>query len=213
MGSGLKWPTPTAQTLKRPFGAVRLSAHEVLEALGSQMHLLVKRQPPSLEELELVVSAYTAAAPVTLAMPAREGTRKVEGDELRAGEVVSLTASGRYQIGQFNDAILTPVGYVGGGPKEYNFQYEPLKSANHGCGFALVGHRQREAILVAPCRSFLSAEAGPVVVGVNDTDPGNNSGVATFTVQRRAPTPEEWSQHRAASDDCARTLSVAASRM
>ncbi len=41
-----------------------------------------------------------------------------------------------------------------------------------------------------------------MVVGVNDTDPGNNSGEVAFTVQRRAPTAEEWSQQRAAGGEC-----------
>jgi transposase len=92
---------------------------------------------------------------------------------------------------------------LAGGPKTYNFPYEPLKSANHGCGFALVGHRRREATIVASCGSFLSAESGPVVVGVNDTDPSNNIGEVTFTVERRAPTAEEWAWQHTVSDGCA----------
>lgn len=183
-------------------GAVRLSAAEALEALRSPTHILVRKQLPSLEALELVIYPYTAVAPVTLVMPVREGTKKVDANEVLAGEVVRVAADGRYQIGQINDAIITPAGYPGGGPQSYNFPYEPLKSAAHGCGFALVGHQRRQATLVAPCGSFLSTEAGPVLVGVNDTEPGNNKGEVTFTVDRRAPTAEEWAQQRTVGDDC-----------
>jgi hypothetical protein len=184
-------------------GAVRLSAAEALKTLRSPTHILVKEQPPSLEALELIISPYTAVPTATLVMPVRDGTKKVDGDELLAGEVVRVTADGRYQVGHYYDAPLTPVGYPGGGPKSYHFPYEPLRSASHGCGFALVGHRRREATLVAPCGSFLSTESGPMVVGVNDTDPSNNSGEVAFTVQRRAPTAEEWARQHTIGDDCA----------
>lgn len=183
-------------------GAVRVSAAEALGALRLPNRILVKQQLPSLQTLELVVSPYPAVPKVILVMPVRDGTKKVDGDEVLAGEVIRVKAEGRYQIGQFHDDMITPVGYPGGGPQSYNFQYEPLKSAAHACGFALVGHRRRQAALVAACGSFLSSEAGPVVVGVNDTDPGNNTGEVLFTVERRAPSAEEWARQRTTGDDC-----------
>jgi hypothetical protein len=183
-------------------GAVRISAAEALQALQSPTRILAKRQPPSLEAVELVVSPYAALPPATLVMPVRDGTKKVEGSELLAGEVVRVSAAGRYQVGHYYDAPLTPAGYPGGGPKTYNFSYEPLKSANHGCGFALVGHQRREAALVATCGTFLSTQSGPLVVGVNDTDPSNNTGDVTFKVERRAPTADEWARQHTMGDDC-----------
>jgi hypothetical protein len=182
---------------------VRLSAGEALAALASPTHIVAKRQAPCLDALELVISEYRAVTPATVVMQASEGTKRVDGDELLAGEVVRVTASGRYQVGSYYDSPLSPAGYPGGGPRSYNFQYEPLKSASHGCGFALVGHRMREATVVGPCGSFLSTTSGPVVVGVNDTDPGNNSGQATFTVERRPPTVDEWAHQRIVGNDCA----------
>jgi hypothetical protein len=184
-------------------GAVRVSAAEALATLRSPNHILMKQQAPSLQALELVIDAYTPVPTATLVMPVSDGTKKVDGRELFAGEVVRVTAAGRYQVGHYYDAPLTPLGYPGGGPKEYNFPYEPLKSASHGCGFALVGHQQRETTLVAACGSFLSVETGPVVVGVNDTDPSNNTGDVTFTVERRAPTADEWERQHTVGDDCA----------
>jgi hypothetical protein len=47
-------------------------------------------------------------------------------------------------------------------------------------------------MVVAPCARFMSRVAGPLVVGINDSEPENNQGSAQFGVRVRAPTAAEW---------------------
>ena len=180
---------------RQQIGAVRVSRNDVLRALNEPTQLLVRDQKPSLLKLELVISEYGAHPNTNVDMSAREGTHPDVADVM-GGEVVSITASGKYRVGTWYDADVSPVGYPGGGPRDYNFKYEPLRSAAHACGFALVGERDRTAALVDPSASFVAPTPGPLLVGINDSDPTNNSGSIQFTITQRAPTASEWRLHR-----------------
>ena len=112
---------------------------------------------------------------------------------LRAGEVVTIAATGSYKVGDFYDAVLDPRGYPDGGPREYNFEAEPSRSAPHGVALAQIGCGDaKEGLLVAPCTTVVSQVGGPLLLGVNDNDPNNNSGQLQFSVRVRPPTPSEW---------------------
>ncbi|MGH7434242.1 MAG: C2 domain-containing protein, partial [Polyangiaceae bacterium] len=164
-------------------GAVRLSRDEVVSAAGRPV--LVKSDPQAV--FEIVVSPYGGSGPQDVAMPASEGTRDSPAPVL-AGEVVLVKAAGDYQVGSFYDAHVGPAGYPGGGPKGYNFKYEPLSSAPHACAFFLLGQRKRFATLTTPCGSSIAPVGGSLVVGINDDEPGNNKGTVAFSVARRPPT-------------------------
>ena len=176
-------------------GAVRLARDELLAALDERTHMMIRDQKPSLLKIEFVVSVYNEPSATIVDMPAREGTRPNVVDVV-AGEVVTINAMGTYRVGSWYDANVTPIGYPGGGPRGYNFKYEPLASAAHACGFALLGDRDRTAALVNPSASFVAPTAGPLLVGINDNEPGNNTGSIRFDVRRRGATAAEWTSHR-----------------
>ena len=184
-------------------GRVRLSTTQLNSTAESPTHLLLLAdQVAGLEQLEIVVTRYQPdLQPKFVSFDAREGTRVAAPDVL-AGEHITLKASGRYTIGQFNSDRIDPKGYPSGGPQGYNFQYEPFQSAPHGCGLALVGNRTRQGFVVAPCVQFVTPMAGPLIVGINDVEPANNSGQLIFEVRRSAPTVDEWQRH-AISATCA----------
>jgi hypothetical protein len=65
----------------------------------------------------------------------------------------------------------------------------------------MVGQKDaRIGAVVAPCSRFVARTGGPLLVGVNDTDPGNNEGHVRFGIRARGPTPEEWTSQETASD-------------
>ena len=170
-------------------GMVRLYKAELLDAVGRPAVI----KSDGLATFELVVSRYGDVRTERLSLQARDGTRDCRAT-VSAGEVVRVSAAGQYKISSYYDAI-APTGYPGGGLTGYNFSEEPLKSAPHGSAFVLVGDSKRFAQLTAPCGAFLSPVGGTLTVGINDADPSNNSGSVSFTVERRAPSAEEWERH------------------
>jgi hypothetical protein len=137
-------------------------------------------------------------------MAAKDGTADVPADgplpPSLAGEVLRVRASGAYRVGSYFDRELDPAGYPDRGAMDWNFQYEPLRSAPHACGFFLVGDGRRFATLVTPHGAAVSPVGGPVIVGINDNDVGDDSGEVSFVVDRRAPTVAEWQTRRCAVD-------------
>jgi hypothetical protein len=102
-----------------------------------------------------------------------------------------------YRIGSFHDAWIDPGGYPGGGPREYNFRNEPFRSAAHGAGMALIaGGDAQQGLVVAPCNAIVARVGGQLVVGLNDNDPGNNTGQVSSSVRLRPASPMEWSSQR-----------------
>jgi hypothetical protein len=170
-------------------GMVRLSKPELLAAAG---HPAISKSE-SQATFEVVVSPYRNPPPTVISMQANAGTRDSH-EPIAAGEVVRVVAAGQYRVGAYYDAAIGPAGYPGGGPKGYNFTEEPLKSAAHGSAFALVGERKRFAQVATPCGAFLSPIGGSLTVGIDDSEPANNSGAVTYAIERRAPTAQEWTR-------------------
>jgi hypothetical protein len=180
-------------------GTMRLDRRQLVDAALPPQHLLtLKDTSGGVQQLELIVTPYAHGPTEARAtMSAQEGTKVVEKLRVRAGEVVGVAATGRYQIGSHNNAWLDPRGYPGGGPRSYNFENEPFRSSAHGSALAILGTGDaRQGLSVAPCATAVARVGGHVVVGVNDTDPGNNKGTLEFTVTVRPPTATEWLEQR-----------------
>jgi hypothetical protein len=172
-------------------GAVRLQRGELVAAVGRAP--LTKSDP--LAAFEIVVTPYANSEPMTVSMPASLGTETALTPVL-AGEVIRVRASGEYRVGSYFNSPVGPSGYPGGGPTGYNFGSEPLKSAPHACAFFLVGDEKRFATLATPGGAVITPVGGPLIVGINDNDPSNNSGNVAFTIERRLPSSSEWQVHR-----------------
>ncbi len=177
-------------------GAVRLSRQELLHAQATRpvfsmrggsvlrMDLAVMPDDNRLATSEVTVTAQTGGALV----PIRP---------IRAGEVVEVAARGQYRIGTGRGAWIDPRGYFEKEPHDPNFDNEPFKSAPHGAGIAAVGGGDaRMGAIVAPCARFVAPTPGLLWVGLNDGDPSNNEGSATFTVKVSGPLPTEWAEGR-----------------
>jgi hypothetical protein len=75
----------------------------------------------------------------------------------------------------------------------YNFEQQPFTTAPHACGVAFVGSQGRvDGAVIGNAGRFVVTAAGPLRVGINDRDPGNNRGWVAFEGETRAPTPGEW---------------------
>jgi hypothetical protein len=182
-------------------GSVRAFRRDLVSVALSQRPLMVLRDPRGgLEEMQIVVTPYAPPQPevVQASMDAQEGTLELPFRAVRAGEVIEIRASGRYQVGNWNDEVIDPRGYPGGKLKQYNFKPQPFTDAPHGSGLAIVAAGARQGIVVAPCATSVARVSGPLLVGVNDEDPKNNRGPLQFSVTVRPAIPEEWVVQQAA---------------
>lgn len=176
-------------------GNVRVSRQQLVgTALSAQPWLVLRDAAGGLQRLDLVVSPYTQGIEgVQTTMAARAGTISAPFRSIRAGEIVEFAAAGSYRVGGYYDAWLDPRGYPGGGPRQYNFETEPFRSAPHGSALALLGSGDaKQGFVVAPCTTVVSKAGGPVLLGVNDNEPSNNEGQLQFSVRVRPPTANEW---------------------
>jgi hypothetical protein len=112
------------------------------------------------------------------------------GSPVPAGAWVEIRARGSYSLAKDR----APVGPAGGGKwKDGNIQEPPFVTAEHGAALAVVGLGQRiEKLLVPDCVGIGTRFAGPVLLGVNDTSTGDNTGTLEFMISRRVPTAAEW---------------------
>jgi len=176
-------------------GSLRLQRAQLLQTLQTNPLLTLSDPTGGVQRLELIVAAHTIPSEsVTVPMNVRSGTIEAKFRPIRAGDVVDISATGQYKVGNlFYDKSIDPRGYPDGDARSYNFDTEPFKSAPHGSGLAMVGFSDAKAgYNVAPCARFVSRSFGPFVVGINDSDPTNNTGDATFEVEVSPPTAAEW---------------------
>lgn len=176
-------------------GAQRLQRGQLLQALETNPLLTLSDSMSGLQRLELIVAAHTSdAESFTVPMNVQEGTIDSRFRPIRAGEIVDIAATGQYKVGTvLYTKWIDPRGYPGGDAQSYNFDNEPFKSAPHGSGLAMVGIGDGKAGQnVAPCARFVSRGSGPLVLGINDSDPRNNTGTAQFTVHVQPPSAAEW---------------------
>ncbi len=175
-------------------GALRLQRAQLLQALQTNPLLTLSDPTGSLQRLELIVAAHTNdMESFDLPMNVQAGTIEARFRPIRAGEIIDVSATGRYKIGSWHGQWIDPRGYPGHEARGYNFDNEPFKSAPHGSGLAMVGIGDAKAgHNVAPCARFLSRGSGPIILGINDSDPTNNAGTAQFSVHVSPPSAAEW---------------------
>lgn len=173
-------------------GLQRLTTGMLTTILSSPTHMADLAEGV-VTHLELRVAPYAPMAIPRTQRPASERPQQIGPRPLIAGEVVSLRAEGKYTVGSWFTAEIGPAGYPGGEARSYNFEQEPFKSSPHACGIASVGRNGKlEGVAVATTAAFVVAYAGPLKVGVNDTEPGNNNGWISFEGTARAPSAAEW---------------------
>ncbi len=172
-------------------GLIRITQETLRKAWASPTHLL-ELESDGIVGLELVVSAYQPSSVPPTRRSASYAPAALTRRPLIAGEVVTLSAAGRYQVGSFYDQTIDPAGYPGDEARRYNFKQAPFADARHACAIALVGAGSVWGVVVGRERTFSAPFAGELRVGLNDTDPGNNQGTVTFAASTRAPSPSEW---------------------
>lgn len=176
-------------------GSLRLLQGDLLAILESPTHLR-DLSAEGVAHLELVVTAYQPVKLSAARISANQGPVPIGARKIAAGEIVTLQAEGQYTVGAWYDQLVQPSGYPGGAARSYNFEPEPFRSAPHACGIALAGENGTvQGALVAPSVTFESTFAGPLRVGINDSDPSNNKGWISFRGVTRAPTPAEWAHY------------------
>ncbi|MDI1444190.1 C2 domain-containing protein [Polyangium sp. 6x1] len=175
-------------------GGVKLGRQELLAAQATRP--VFSMRGGGVLRMDLAVMAYTNPMESTeAAVTAQAGGALVSMRPIRAGEVVEISARGQYRIGTGRGAWIDPRGYFEKEPHDPNFENEPFRSAPHGAGIAVVGGGDaRMGAIVAPCARFVARTPGLVWVGLNDAEPRNNEGNATFTVKVAGPLPAEWSE-------------------
>jgi hypothetical protein len=176
-------------------GALRLQRAQLLHALQTNPLLTLSDPTGSLQRLELIVAAHTNdAESFTIPMNVQDGTIDSRFRPVRAGEIIAISASGQYKVGNlFYDKWIDPRGYPNNEARGYNFDNEPFKSAPHGGGLAIIGTGDgKTGHNVAPCARFISRGSGPLILGLNDSEPKNNQGTAQFTVRVSPPRVTEW---------------------
>ncbi|MET0793152.1 MAG: hypothetical protein ABW061_16650 [Polyangiaceae bacterium] len=142
---------------------------------------------------EVAAAVYAPTKIVRTQLEAQSPPTAARARPLYAGELVSLHSKGKYTVGTLYSTAIGPEGYPGGQLRGYNFDLEPFKSAPHACGVALVGsHGRVDGAVIGAGSRFVVTTAGPLRVGVNDNDPGNNRGWVAFEGETRLPTSAEW---------------------
>lgn len=176
-------------------GTARLGRAQLVDAARSNPLLTLGDPRGGLIRLELVVSAYDGQSETTsMPMDVRAGTMAPSFRPIRAGEVLDVSATGQYRIGDmWFTKWIDPRGYPGGEARGYNFENEPFRSAPHGSGLAIVGMGDAKmGQSVAPCARFVSRASGPLVLGINDSSPRDDTGSIQFQVRSSPPTAAEW---------------------
>lgn len=175
-------------------GGVRLGRQELLASVATRP--VFSARGGGVTRMDLSVTAHEEAmAEAEVVVNAQEGGSLVPIRPIRAGEVVEIAARGQYRIGTSRGAWIDPRGYFEKEPHDPNFDNEPFRSAPHGAGIATIGGGDaRMGAIIAPCARFVARVPGLVWVGLNDGDPRNNEGSATFTVKVSGPLPAEWTE-------------------
>jgi len=170
-------------------GSVRLSSAQLAKAYRSPSKLLIL-SAGSIQRLELVVSAYAERPAYLTQHQAKAPPFRLERP-VKAGELVSVRASGRFTVGSYYDDALDPAGYPGGEARSYNLG--PFKRDPHACAIALIGAGPTvDGIAIGKAKEFIAPHAGPLRLGLNDKDLDNNEGTVSFEVSLRAPTAQDW---------------------
>jgi hypothetical protein len=170
----------------------RLTSDQI-DAIAKSPHGLGDFATGAATRFEVAASAYAPSKIVRTQLEAQSPPTPARVRPLAAGEVVSLRAQGSYTVGTLYTTAIGPEGYPSGQLHGYNFEEQPFTTAAHACGVALVGsHGRVDGAVIGSAGRFVVTAAGPLRIGLNDRDPGNNRGWVAFEGETRAPTPSEW---------------------
>jgi hypothetical protein len=129
--------------------------------------------------------------------------------EVAQGAVVTVSATGHGRVsagGLFSctpDVNVTPGGLSNNECRQYNIKGIPeLASAPHGSAYVIVGRGNEldaRSMAESPeCLQFVAGKSGPLVLGINDQEAGNNDGEFAFRVTVTHPgAPAPTCSHRA----------------
>jgi hypothetical protein len=175
-----------------PIASFRLTGDQIDEIARSP-HGIKDFATGAATRFEVAASPYAPSKIVRTQLEAQSPPTAARVRPLFAGEVVTLRAQGSYTVGTLYTTAIGPEGYPDGQLHGYNFEGQPFTTAPHACGVALVGsHGRVDGAVIGTAGRFVVTAAGPLRVGINDRDPGNNRGWLGFVGETRAPTPTEW---------------------
>jgi hypothetical protein len=175
-----------------PIASFRLTSDQI-DAIAKSPHGIGDFATGAATRFEVAASVYAPSKIVRTQLEAQSAPIAARVRPLAAGEVVSLRAQGSYIVGTLYTTAIGPEGYPNGQLHGYNFEEQPFTTAPHACGVALVGsHGRVDGAVIGTSGRFVVTAAGPLRVGINDHDPGNNRGWLAFEGETRAPTPTEW---------------------
>jgi len=175
-----------------PIASFRLTSDQI-DQVAKSPHGIGDFATGAATRFEVAASAYAPSRIARTQLEAQSPPTAAHVRSLFAGEVVSLRAQGSYTVGTLYTTPIGPEGYPNGQLHGYNFEGQPFTTAPHACGLALVGNHGRvDGAVIGSAGRFVVTAAGPLRVGINDRDPGNNRGWVAFEGETRAPTPGEW---------------------
>lgn len=162
-----------------------------LERARRQTPPLLVGSDTHVKRMEIAVLPYSAPAGPTSVELAVSQQSQDTALTVRAGELVTISAAGRFSVASDGEFISVR-GYPSGEKQNYNL--EDFATLAHGAAVAFIGGTTatRTALLVENCIEVVAPHPGPLQVGINDSDPGNNSGSVTFDVAISLPTVEQW---------------------
>jgi hypothetical protein len=186
-------------------GEFRLGRAELLEAAGAGKQLVLKDDSGAVEHLDLTVQARRAV-PIEreVKIDTRQTWTGLPDVYVEAGSMLFITAKGDYSAG--------PVAGrrgVGGNGVFPGFRLSaPFDRAPHGAAVAMIGAGQSVTpLVVGKCVGLVVQTAGHLVLGINDSDAGNNRGTLDFKVYVFDASADTWT-HPGQAVPCTRLTEI-----
>lgn len=169
-------------------GRVRLSRQELEEAREERPPEIKRTNVDQISEIEIEVLPYEYPPNVAGTFQVNQAPLALGGN-LRAGEFMTIQASGTYSVANNHEQI-NEQGYTNGAKRGYSL----YPTAPHGSAIAWIGDKSKALtwLGVGSCSGLVSPTTGPIYVGVNDKDVGNNIGSIKFEARIEPPTVAQW---------------------
>ena len=177
-------------------GLMNLSRAQLLEVAQAGRVANLDLAAGDLESTIIRVEPVTAARGPSMrhTLPLSQGLLQAS-DHVPQGAVITISVTGEGTVGS-GGMFGCPVDVTTAGLsqcRKYNLRgFQELKKAPHGAPVALIGSKPTiRAVSLATddgsCMQFTAPVSGPLVLGVNDRAPSNNSGAFEFEVTINSP--------------------------